>query len=109
MISNADCTLLIRTVNPISHQYEWEKKVYTNVYFECFKSSNVDSKKDSCYCCIYNQTSIDAKIEDIIVKDTIQDNNIDITNIKNRYQTFSISKITICDIGNLKHIEIEGV
>lgn len=110
MICNADCTILIRTVNPISHQYEWNKKIYTNVYFECFKSSNIaGDKKDGCYCCIYNQTSIEAKMEDIIVKGIIEDNNINITDIKNRYQTFSISKITICDTGNIKHIEIESI
>lgn len=107
MISNADCTLLIRTVNPILRQYKWEKKVYTNVYFECFKSSNVDSKKDSCYCCIYD-TSIDAKVEDIIVKGIVFEDAVNITDIKERYPAFSISKVTICDIGSIKHTEIEG-
>ena len=48
-------------------------------------------------------------MEDIIVKGIIEDNNINITDIKNRYQTFSISKITICDTGNIKHIEIESI
>lgn len=110
MISNADCTILTRSVNQ-DRQYSWSKSTYKNVYFECNKNSSTDEKpkeESNCYCCIYNQTPINANIGDIIAKGVIEEDNINITDIKNKYQTFNISKIAIYDTGNIKHIEIEG-
>lgn len=106
MISNADCTILTRSIDD-NRQYIWTKKVYNNVYFECSKGSDLKENQSSCYCCIYD-TSIDAKVEDIIVKGIVFEDVANITDIKEKYPTFSISKVTICDIGSTKHTEIEG-
>lgn len=106
MISNSNCTILTRSIDD-NRQYLWTKKVYRNVYFECSKGSDLKKNQSGCYCCIYD-TSVDAKVEDIIVKGVVLEDTINITDIKEKYPTFSILKVTICDIGNIKHTEIEG-
>ncbi len=106
MISNADCTILTRSVND-KKQYIWNKKIYHDVYFETSSGNDTKEHQNHCYCCIYD-TSIDAKIEDIIIKGIVFEDVVNITDIKKKYPTFSISKVTICDIGNIKHTEIEG-
>lgn len=110
MIINADCTILTRSIDQ-NRKYSWHKSVYKGVYFEFQRQSTTDTSpqsKDSCYCCIYGETEVNAKIGDIIIKGDIPENDINITDIKARYQAFTISKITLCDTGNIKHIEIEG-
>ena len=112
MLINTDCTVLTRSTNPETRLYEWEKEVYRDVYFETKTATNETGQshkgKKYCYCCIYGITQINAKIDDIIVKGEISENITDITEIKSKYPAFSITSITPCDMGNTKHIEIEG-
>lgn len=110
MITNSDCTILSRTVNQ-NRQYVWEKMIYNNVYFECNKistSGETLKEESACYCCIYRDTSINAKLGDIIVKGIVEDTEIDITKIMSKYNAYSITKIQFFNVGNLKHTEIEG-
>ena len=110
MITNSHCTILSRTVNQ-NRQYVWEKTIYNNVYFECNKISiNGETPKEesACYCCIYGNTSINAKLGDIIVKGIVEDTEIDITKIQSKNYAYCITKIQSFDVGNLKHTEIEG-
>lgn len=110
MIVNTDCTILTRSTDSKKRQYEWSKTIYKNVYFESTTNSARENPKseNSCYCCIYGITTIDANIDDIIVKGELLTDDFNITDIKKKYEAYNIRKIAIYDIGNSKHIEIEG-
>lgn len=110
MVTNSDCTILSRTVNQ-NRQYVWKKTIHNNVYFEFNKistSGETPKEESTCYCCIYGDTSINAKLGDIIVKGIVEDTEIDITKIMSNYNAYSITKIQFFNVGNLKHTEIEG-
>ena len=112
MLINGNCTVISHSVNSETRFYEWQKTFYKDVYFETKTTTNSNTEsmqkgEKYCYCCIYGTTEIPARIGDIIVKGSVSE-DIDITHIKEKYPAFSITSITPCDMGNTKHIEIEG-